>query len=71
MEYIRKDKFTKPHSPADVLNLALAKETSSYEFYDEVIRDTKNAALLDLLTELKDAEMGHIQKIKNMLSRTE
>ena len=70
MEYIRKDKFTKPYSPADVLNLALAKEQSSYDFYQQVLKDAKSDVLKKLLTELRDAELGHIQRIKNMLERT-
>jgi rubrerythrin len=69
MEYIRKDKFTKPVTPADVLQLALKKEKSSYEFYMEIIKRTKNPALKGLLNELKNAEWGHIQKIQHTLER--
>lgn len=67
MRYIRKDKFTKPYTPTDVLKLALEKEKSSYEFYAEMIKKTKSYPLLKLLTELKEAEGGHIQIIKRKL----
>lgn len=69
MKYIRRDKYTKPHTPVDVLKLALEKEKSSYAFYVDLIKKTKYAALLRLLNELKDAEWGHIQIIKRKLEQ--
>jgi rubrerythrin len=68
MKYERKDKYTKPLTPADILELALKKEESSYEFYDDMLKTTKSAILKELLTELKNAELGHIQKIKNRIA---
>lgn len=67
MKYIRKDKFTKPYTPTDVLKLALEKEKSSYKFYEDIISKTKSPPLIRLLTGLKDAEGGHIQIIKRKL----
>lgn len=69
MKYIRKDKFTKPETPADLLKLALEKEKSSYEFYIELIKKTKSPLLVNLLSELKNAEWGHIQRIKQKLEQ--
>jgi rubrerythrin len=67
MKYFRKDKFTRPATPLEALKLALAKEKSSYEFYEKVAQMTQNPALKKLLNELKDAEAGHIKKIQNKL----
>ena len=69
MKYIRKDKFTRPATATDILKLALEKEKSSYAFYEDLIRRTKNPVLLGLLTELKNAEWGHIQRIQQKLER--
>lgn len=69
MKYERKDKYTKPQTPADILDLALQKEESSYKFYDDMLKVTESAILKKLLTELKNAELGHIQKIKNWIAR--
>ena len=69
MKYERKDKYTKPQTPADILGLALQKEESSYKFYDDMLKVTESAILKKLLTELKNAELGHIQKIKNRIAR--
>lgn len=67
MKYVRKDKYTKPATPADVLNLALLKEKSSYDFYVDLIKKTESLAMKKLLEELKNAEWGHIQIIKHRL----
>ncbi|RJP29484.1 MAG: hypothetical protein C4533_00380 [Candidatus Omnitrophota bacterium] len=69
MKYLRKDKFSKPFTASDILNLALEKEKSSYEFYSKIIEQTKNASLLKLLKQLKDAELGHIRAIKALISK--
>ena len=69
MKYIRKDKFTWPNTPTDILKLALEKEKSSFEFYEELIKKSKNSILTKLLTELKKAELGHIKKIQQKLAR--
>ncbi|MCK9572816.1 MAG: hypothetical protein M0R20_00245 [Candidatus Omnitrophica bacterium] len=69
MKYERKDKYTKPLTPADVLSLALKKEESSCEFYDDMLKVTESVILKKLLTELKNAELGHIQKIKNRIAK--
>jgi len=69
MKYERKDKYTKPETTADILGLALQKEESSYKFYDEMLKITESPALKQLLRELKDAELGHIEKIKHQMSR--
>lgn len=69
MEYIRKDKFSKPYTPNDVLRLALEKEKSSYAFYQEMIKHTENPVLTRLLARLRDVELGHIQRIKHALEK--
>ncbi len=69
MKYERKDKYTKPLTPADILDLALQKEESSYRFYEEMIKVTKSPVLKKLLSELKNAELGHIEKIKHKMVR--
>jgi len=69
MEYIRKDKFTKPYSPADVLKLALEKEKSSYGFYQEMLKTAKYPGLTRVLTELRDSEEAHIKIIKKKLEK--
>lgn len=69
MKYERKDSYSKPYTAADVLKLALAKEESSYKFYEEVMKKTASPELKRLLTELKNAEWGHIQKIKHKLEK--
>jgi rubrerythrin len=69
MKYERKDKYTRPHTPADILELALQKEKSSYEFYVQMIKETSSPILKKLLTQLKDAELGHIQKIQNKINK--
>ncbi|HLD82324.1 MAG TPA: ferritin family protein [Candidatus Omnitrophota bacterium] len=69
MRYIRKDAFTKPRTAADILELALAKEKSSYKFYADLIEKTENPSLQRLLSELKSAEWGHIQRISRKLER--
>ncbi|MCK9614047.1 MAG: hypothetical protein M0R48_00930 [Candidatus Omnitrophica bacterium] len=69
MKYERKDKYTKPGTPAEILELALQKEESSYRFYDEMLKITESPALKQLLEELRDAELGHIEKIKNKMAR--
>ncbi len=69
MEYVRKDKYTKPYTPSDILKLALKKETSSFEFYQAMLRDTKNIALVSVLQKLKKSEEGHIKIIQRMLDR--
>ncbi|MFA4842466.1 MAG: hypothetical protein WC658_01355 [Candidatus Omnitrophota bacterium] len=68
MKYIRKDKFTRPQTPVDVLKLALEKEKSSYDFYTQMLREFKNPALKPTLTKLQKAELGHIQIISKMLN---
>ncbi len=69
MKYERKDKYTKPLTPADILELALQKEESSYKFYDDMLKITKSPILTKLLSELKNAELGHIEKIKHKMAR--
>lgn len=69
MKYERKDKYTKPRTPADILNLALQKEESSYKFYVEMLKITESPILKKLLAELKNAELGHIEKIRHKMSR--
>lgn len=69
MKYFRKDKFTKPYTPIDILELALEKEKSSYRFYSDLIEKAEYPALSRLLTELKNAEAGHIEIIKRKLGR--
>ncbi|MBP7216486.1 MAG: hypothetical protein KBA46_04290 [Candidatus Omnitrophica bacterium] len=69
MEYARKDTYKKPHTPAEVLKLALAKEKSSFKFYDSLLKDTSNPALVRMIKELRSAEWGHIQKIMHKMQR--
>jgi len=69
MKYERKDKYTKPLTPADILDLALQKEESSYKFYEDMLKAASSPILKKLLTELKNAELGHIEKIKHKMSR--
>jgi len=69
MKYERKDKYTKPQTPADILDLALQKEESSYKFYEDMLKITTSPILKKLLIELKDAELGHIEKIKHKMTR--
>ncbi|MDD4183318.1 MAG: ferritin family protein [Candidatus Omnitrophica bacterium] len=68
MKYERKDKYTKPQTPADILDLALQKEESSYKFYEDMLKITTSPILKKLLSELKDAELGHIEKIKHKMT---
>lgn len=68
MKYERKDKYTKPLTPADILDLALQKEESSCKFYEDMLKNTKSPIMKKLLTELKNAELGHIEKIKNRMA---
>lgn len=69
MKYVRKDKFAKPNTPVDILRLALEKERSSYGFYNKLIEDAENIALLSILKKLRDSEKVHIQIIERMLNR--
>ncbi|MBU2043656.1 MAG: hypothetical protein KJ977_01230 [Candidatus Omnitrophica bacterium] len=69
MEYKRKDVFTKPATPADILKLALEKEKSSYDFYSQQIKLTKNPSMKKLFIKLKAAEQLHIRYIRKMLER--
>ncbi len=69
MKYVRKDKYTKPYTPVDILKLALKKESSSLEFYQTMLRNTKNTALVPVLQKLKKAEEGHVKIIQRMLDR--
>ncbi len=69
MRYVREDKFTVPHTAADILKLALEKEKSSFEFYGYLISKTKDSALIRLLEKLKAAEMAHILRIKHFLGK--
>lgn len=69
MKYIRKDKYTKPHTPTDILKLALEKEKSSYQFYLEMSQETDSDILKRVLAKLKNAEWGHIQIIKGKLGQ--
>ncbi|MDD4955167.1 MAG: ferritin family protein [Candidatus Omnitrophica bacterium] len=67
MKYERKDKYTKPVTPADILELALKKEESSCRFYEDMLKATSSPIMKKLLTELRNAELGHIEKIKNRI----
>lgn len=69
MKYVRKEKYTKPYTPAEVLMLALEKEKSSYAFYVQMIKNSKNPALLRVLNELKDSEDAHIRVIESKLQK--
>jgi len=69
MEYRRKDVFTKPTTPADVLKLALEKEKSSYDFYSQQLKVTKNPAMKKLFLKLKAAEQLHMRYIRKMLEK--
>jgi len=69
MRYERKDRYTMPDTPTDVLKLALEKEKSSFDFYKELIKKTRNPILKSLLSKLKAAELGHILKIKHALEK--
>ena len=71
MRYERKDKFSKPITPAEVLKLALEKEKSSYEFYKRLIEMEKNACLMPVLEKLRNSEQEHIKIIQNMLNDKE
>lgn len=67
MKYERKDKYTKPVTPADILELALKKEESSCKFYEDMLKITSSPVMKKMLTELRNAELGHIEKIKNRM----
>ena len=69
MKYIRKDKFTKPVTPAGILYLALEKEKSSYEFYKTQAKKMSNPAMTRLFQRLESVELGHINMIKRMLEK--
>jgi len=69
MKYERKDEFTKPNTPIDILNLALEKEKSSRDFYSNLLIDLKNSALKNVLKKLMDSENEHIQIIKRMIDK--
>lgn len=69
MKYLRKDKFSVPHTAVEILKLALEKEKSSFEFYSYVISKTKDPALIRLLKNLRAAEEGHISRIRHALEK--
>ena len=69
MKYTRKDEFTKPNTPVDVLSLALEKEKSSRDFYADLLVNLENPALKNVLKKLMDSENEHIQIIKRMIDK--
>jgi len=69
MQYAKKERFSKPHSPADILRLALEKEKSSYAFYTKIIEEATNPALITVLRRLRRYEKDHIKVIEGLLKK--
>lgn len=68
IKYERKEKYTKPRNVKELLILAKAKEKASFGFYNEMSRHFFiNDDIKKLLSELRDAEAAHIQRIENKL----
>ena len=51
-----------------ILRVALKKEQDSYSFYDRLLQDTTVAILQDILEELRDEELRHINMIKKKIT---
>ncbi len=67
MAYTRKDKFSKPHTAADALGIALEKEKSSFQFYKEQGKRFRNPGIKRVFNRLEKEEAKHITLIKKML----
>ena len=51
-----------------ILSVALKKEQDSYRFYDDLLQDTKVSILHDIIEELRDEELRHINMIKKKIT---
>ncbi len=67
MKYSRREKYSKPRTPADALILALEREKASCHFYNHIVKKRMSPVLTKLFRQLRDEEAGHIKKIELML----
>ena len=56
-------------TPEDILEAALIKENSAYEFYSTMLKESthEHGVVSELLTQLKNEEYKHIQWIEHKL----
>ncbi len=73
IEYKKIEKYSKPRTPVEALELALVREKSAAEFYSgfisNVLGNTVNLGLLVVLKKLHNAEEAHIKIIERLLNR--
>jgi len=67
MVYIRKEKFSKPHTAVDALGIALEKEKASLRFYKEQAKRFRNPGIKRVFSRLEKEEARHIKLIEKML----
>ena len=68
VQYEREDKYTKPRDVKELLTLAREKEKASFGFYQSMSKHFfQNLGIRDLLNELRQAEVKHIQIIEKKL----
>ncbi len=53
----------------DILEAALRKEKASYNFYDNLLKNTKVGILEEILEKLREEEYKHIRVIEKRLSK--
>ena len=64
------NKTSKPLTPGEVLEVALAKERSAYRFYENIENRLRSTDfLLDLVTKLKNEEAKHIRLIQDEMAK--
>ena len=56
------------NTPMDVLRRALEKEQQAFEFYSDLLNQTRVRMLQDLLSTLKDEEQKHVKMIQNKIA---
>jgi rubrerythrin len=69
MKLSRKEKFTTPRTPAEVLKLALAREKASFSFYQKLAKREIDPGVKKVFLKMKEQELCHIRYLKNLLTR--
>ena len=58
-----------PKTPADILDTALRKEKSAYNFYDRMAMQTRVAMVRELLEKLREEEAKHVRMIEKKIAQ--
>ena len=56
-----------PHTPIEILQVALLKEQNSYAFYNDMLQQSTVGFVSDLLEELRDSEFHHMKMIEKKI----